>query len=78
MATEFDSPGELDAEVQDLVRALRSYGVLTRARLAELSGAIHWSSELAFENALRAAVTAGRINKLTDDLFELSERERAG
>jgi hypothetical protein len=77
MTAQFDNPSELDAEVQDLVRTLRSYGVLTKARLAELSGAIHWSSETVFENALRTAVASGRITKLGDELFELSEPERA-
>ena len=32
-----------EAEVEAVVSALRGYGVLTRARLAEVSGAVHWS-----------------------------------
>jgi hypothetical protein len=78
MTAQFDSRSQLDADVLELVRTLRSYGVLTKARLAELSGAMHWSSEFVFENALTTAVASGQITKLGDELFELSEPERAG
>ena len=32
-----------EAETEDIVHALRSYGVLTRARLLDICGAAHWS-----------------------------------
>jgi 3-phenylpropionate/trans-cinnamate dioxygenase ferredoxin reductase component len=62
----------LEAEVEDVVSALRRYGVLTRARLAEFCGAAHWS-EPGFKRALAAAVSAGRIKRLGDDLYEITE-----
>lgn len=58
-----------EAEVQDIVTTLRTYGVLTRARLAELCRAGHWS-EPAFAQALALAVSEGRIRPLGDDLYE--------
>ena len=61
-----------DAEVDDIVRALRTYGVLTRARLADLSGAAHWS-EPGFRRALAVAVASGRVRPLGDELFEITD-----
>lgn len=57
-------------EVDDLVRTLRSYGVLTREDLLERSRAKHWP-EGSFEAALRLGVAQGSIRQLTDDLFEV-------
>jgi hypothetical protein len=59
-----------DPELADLVRALRSYGVLTRAELIEHSGARHWSDQ-GFNAALRRGVAEGAIKELGDGLFEV-------
>jgi hypothetical protein len=61
-----------DAEVEDIVRALRGYGVLTRTRLLEVCGASHWSAPGA-TRALALAVSSGRIRQLGDDLYEIAE-----
>ncbi len=61
-----------EAEIEDIVHALRRYGVLTRARLLELCGAAHWSDSGA-EGALAHAVSSGRIRQLGDDLYEIAE-----
>jgi hypothetical protein len=61
-----------EAEVEDLVRALRGYGVLTRARLLDVCGATHWSDAGA-KRALARAVSTGRIRQLGDDLYEIGE-----
>jgi hypothetical protein len=61
-----------EAETEDIVHALRSYGVLTRARLLDVCGAAHWSDAGA-ERALAHAVSSGRIRQLGDDLYEIAE-----
>jgi len=61
-----------EAEVEAIVRALRGYGVLTRARLAEVSGAAHWSDS-GFRGALTQAISSGRIRGLGENLYEISE-----
>jgi hypothetical protein len=61
-----------EAETEDIVHALRRYGVLTRARLLELCGAAHWSDSGA-DGALAHAVASGRIRQLGDDLYEIAE-----
>jgi hypothetical protein len=61
-----------EAEIEELVRALRGYGVLTRARLLDVCGATHWSDAGA-RRALARAVSTGRIRQLGDDLYEISE-----
>jgi hypothetical protein len=61
-----------DAEIEELVRALRGYGVLTRARLLDVCGATHWSDAGA-KRALARAVSTGRIRQLGDDLYEIGE-----
>jgi hypothetical protein len=45
--------------------------VLTRDNLAELSGARHWSGAR-FDAALTDAVRAGRIKRLSSELYEAS------
>jgi lipoyl-dependent peroxiredoxin len=60
-----------EAEVERIVRALRGYGVLTRARLLDVSGAAHWSDAGA-RRALADAVSSGRIRQLGDDLYEIA------
>jgi hypothetical protein len=59
-----------DPELADLVRTLRSYGVLTRTELLERSGARTWSDR-GFDAALRRGVAGGAIKKLGDSLFEV-------
>jgi hypothetical protein len=61
-----------DAEIEDIVRALRGYGVLTRARLVEVCGAAHWP-DAGFKRALATAIASGRVRRLGDDLYELTE-----
>lgn len=59
-----------DAEVDDIVRALRGYGVLTRARLVDVSGAAQWSDRGA-NRAIARAVSSGRVRRLGDELYEI-------
>jgi hypothetical protein len=59
-----------DPELADLVRTLRSYGVLTRAELLEHSGARHWSHQ-GFNAALRQGIARGTIKELSGGLFEV-------
>ena len=66
-----------EAEIEDLVRALRGYGVLTRARLLDVCGATHWSDAGA-RRALARAVSSGRIRQLGDDLYEIGEPPTRG
>jgi 3-phenylpropionate/trans-cinnamate dioxygenase ferredoxin reductase component len=61
-----------EAEVEDVVSALREYGVLTHERLVEVCDAAHWSDH-GFRRALDKAVSAGLVRRLGDDLYELSE-----
>jgi hypothetical protein len=61
-----------EAEVEAIVNALRGYRVLTRAGLAEACGAAHWSDS-GFRRALAQAVSTGRVRRLGDDLYEISE-----
>jgi hypothetical protein len=62
----------LEAEIQDVVSALRAYGVLSRPRLAQVCGASHWSDP-GFRHALEQAISAGKIHPLGDDLYEIVE-----
>ena len=66
-----------EAEIEDLVRALRGYGVLTRARLLDVCRATHWSDAGA-GRALALAVSTGRIRQLGDDLYEIAEPPAPG
>lgn len=61
-----------EAEVDDIVRALRMYRVLTRARLRELCGAEHWS-DAGFKRALAHAISTGKVRQLDGDLYETTE-----
>ncbi len=61
-----------EAEVETIVSTLRSYGVLTRARLAALCRAGHWS-EPGFRRALALAVSSGRVRRLGGELYEITE-----
>ena len=66
-----------EAEIEDLARALRGYGVLTRARLLDVCRATHWSDAGA-KRALARAVSTGRIRQLGDDLYEIAEPPARG
>ncbi len=61
-----------EAEVEDVVSALRGFGVLTREDLVEACGATHWSDH-GFRRALDRAVSSGKIRRLSDDLYEIVE-----
>ena len=61
-----------EAEVEDVVRTLSGFGVLTRARLLELCGAAHWSDR-GGRRAVAHAVSSGRIRQLGGDLYEIAE-----
>jgi hypothetical protein len=61
-----------DYEVDELVRALRSHGVLTREALLEYSGARLWAAG-SFESALRDGTAAGSIRELGGGLFEVGD-----
>jgi osmotically inducible protein OsmC len=61
-----------EAKVEDVVRTLSGYGVLTRARLLELCGATHWSDG-GGRRAIADAVSSGRIRQLGDDLYEIAD-----
>jgi hypothetical protein len=63
-----------DAEVEDIGRALRGYGVLSRARLVEVCGAVHWP-DTGFRQALAQAVASGRVRRLGADLYGTTEPE---
>ncbi|HEX4626155.1 MAG TPA: hypothetical protein VH231_17045 [Solirubrobacteraceae bacterium] len=65
-----ERPARIDYEVDDLVRVLRDYGVLTRDDLRERSGARDWPDD-SFAAVLRRAVAEGSIKDLGDGLFEL-------
>lgn len=64
----------VDAGVEEIVRVLRGYRVLTRARLADAVDAAEWSQGM-FEDALRRAVEQGRVRRLSDELLEIGPSE---
>ena len=59
-----------DPEQADLIRTLRSYGVLTREELLERSRARDWPDQ-GFSTALGRGVAEGTIKELDAGLFEL-------
>jgi len=61
-----------DTDVDDLVKTLRSYGVLTRERLLDRSGGRHWQQDR-FVAALRRGVDEGSIKQLGAGLFEVGQ-----
>ena len=65
-----------EAELAELTKVLRSFGVLTHDNLRELSGARHWCGPR-FETVLQEAVCDGRVRRLGRDLYELNERPPA-
>ena len=70
-----ERPARIDYEVDDLVRVLRDYGVLTRDDLRERSGARDWPDD-SFAAVLARGVAEGSINDLGDGLFELGPDAR--
>jgi hypothetical protein len=65
-----------EAEGQEIIKALRSYGVLTRDRLCEIVTGAEWRNGH-FDVCLAGLVKQGRVLRLGDELYELSEEERA-
>jgi hypothetical protein len=66
-------PGpQTDHEVDDLVKALRSFGVLNRERLRECSGALGWPDH-SFGSVLERGVADGSIKRLAPGLFEVGD-----
>jgi hypothetical protein len=53
-----------------LAETLAPYGVLTRDRLAELSGASRWTA-VGFDGALRWAVDHAVVRRLDEELYEI-------
>jgi hypothetical protein len=70
-----DRPTRIDYEVDDLVRVLRDFGVLTRDDLRERSGARDWSDD-SFAAVLGRAVAEGSIKDGGEGLFELGPQAR--
>jgi hypothetical protein len=62
------APSYALARQRKLRRTLETHGVLTRESLYEAAGATRW--HVPFDVALQRAVAAGRVRRLTDDLFE--------
>ena len=61
-----------DPEVDELVRALRSYGVLTRGALREFSGAFRWPDHN-FGAALERGIAEGSIKSLGASLYDVGD-----
>jgi hypothetical protein len=64
------SRSRVEARQRRLQRLLQSYGVLTYDSLHELAHADCW--EMPFRTVLERAVKAGRIKRLSEDLYEAS------
>jgi hypothetical protein len=64
-----------EAEGEEICKALRSYGVLTHDRLCEMVGGQEWR-ESHFDVCLSGLVKRGRVIRLGDELYELSDEER--
>jgi hypothetical protein len=65
-----------EAQGEEIVHALRSYGVLTHDRLCEMVDGQEWR-EGHFDMCLKTLIKAGRVVQLGDELYELSDEERA-
>ena len=65
-----------EAELEELTRVLRSYGVLTGDNLKQFSRAALWSGPR-FERVLTVGIEQGRIRRLGDDLYELAAGHRS-
>jgi len=64
----------VEGAVEEIVRALRGYRVLTRQRLVEAVDAADWPGGM-FENALEHAIKQGRVRRLVDGLLEIGPNE---
>jgi hypothetical protein len=69
MSTKLHARSAHEAEIQALVRALRSYGILTREGLREASHGTRWNGS--FDLALGDGLRDGRIKRIGHDLYEL-------
>jgi hypothetical protein len=67
----------LNAEARRLARTLARYGVLTRRRLAELSGARRWQRGR-FSRALAVAIQGGLVRDLGRDFYTTVPATSAG
>ena len=59
-----------EAEVREIVRVLKPYGVLDRDTIAERCHARTWQ-EGDFDQALATAVRSGAVEALPDDFYKL-------
>jgi hypothetical protein len=59
-----------------LADTLAPYGVLTRDKLVELSGASRWT-RIEFDPALRWAVEHDFVRRLDEELYEIGPADRA-
>jgi hypothetical protein len=64
-----------EAEVREIIHALRGNHVLTLAQIKEQCWASHWP-ESDFTATLRHAIAAGEIRQLGEDLYEIPESRR--
>ena len=62
------SRSHTEARHRKLQRTLQTYGVLTGERLREAAGAEAWRTP--FELALKRAIRARRVRRLSGDLYE--------
>ena len=62
----------MEAELEELAKVLRSFGVLTYDNLKELSGARRWCGPH-FDHVLHEGIRDGRIRRLSDELYELAD-----
>jgi len=69
------SHSHLEAAVEEIVRALRSYRVLTRSGLREAVNGADWPDGM-FEQALTRSIKLERVLRLTDGLLEIGPREQ--
>jgi hypothetical protein len=68
--------GHVAAAVEDVCRALRSYGVLTTNGLQEVCHTDRWH-DTDLNGALANARRQGRVRHLGDGLYELTDTERS-
>jgi hypothetical protein len=61
-----------EAELDQMTRVLRSYGVLTDENLKRLSRAEHWKGPK-FERVLQEGIRQDRIRRLDEHLYELPD-----
>ena len=64
-----------DAAVEEIVRCLRGYRVLSRNALADQLNASCWPQGL-FDRSLDQAVQSGRVVALSPRLYEIADSEK--